>query len=165
MGCSGSGWAESGLTFPYHTFEWMAKRLLMKQKCLSYLKRVGWMPLNVTKKLKTLYLIMYLLIIPKIKYTYLCCLHSKLIIWTHISPASGHSGTKRTLELIQSKYWWDSMAKEVNEFVASSSIYAQAKVPQHFLEGKFMPLENPHCPWSHIALDFLTDHHEYVALN
>lgn len=84
-------------------------------------------------------------------------LQSKLITWAHTSPVSGHPGTKRTLNLLQSKYWWSSMARNVNQHVASCSICAQAKVPRHFPAGKLMPLASPQRPWSHITIDFITD--------
>lgn len=50
------------------------------------------------------------------------------------------------------------MAKDVNDHVLSCSVCAQAKVPCNFPVGKLdKPLENPQRPWSHIAIDFLTD--------
>lgn len=84
-------------------------------------------------------------------------LRNRLIVWAHTSPASGHPGTRRTLKLIQGKYWWESVAKEINDYVASCSICAQSKVPRHFPAGKLLPLENPRRPWLHLAIDFITD--------
>lgn len=67
------------------------------------------------------------------------------------SPASGHPGTFKTLELLKEK------KREINEVISSCSTCAQAKVPRHFPAGKLIPLKNPQRPWSHITLDFFTD--------
>lgn len=39
----------------------------------------------------------------------------------HISLASGHPGTQQTLELIQGKNWWPTMANDVNRYESSCS--------------------------------------------
>lgn len=84
-------------------------------------------------------------------------LRYKLITWAHTTPASGHPGTREMLALIQGKYWWPSMSRDVNDLVLSSSTFAQAKVPRHLPAGKLLPLPTPQCPWSHLAIDFITD--------
>lgn len=68
-------------------------------------------------------------------------LHQKIFTWAHTS-ATGHPGTRRTLDLL----------KETSMIMCGScSVCAQAKV--HVI----LPLENPQRPWSHIAIDFITD--------
>lgn len=82
---------------------------------------------------------------------------SKLIT----TPTSGHSGTWRTIVLIQGKYWWPSVSKDVNHYVSSSSTCAQAKVPCHFPSGKLILLPTLQRTWSHIAIDFITESEGY----
>lgn len=84
-------------------------------------------------------------------------MHNRLITWAHTSPAADHPGTLKTLELLKERYFWLSMAKDINEFVALCSTCAQAKVPRYHPAGKLQLLTNPQRPWSHIAMDFLTD--------
>lgn len=84
-------------------------------------------------------------------------LRSKLIAWAHASPASGHPGTRRTLELIKGKYWWPTSSQDVNRQFASCSTSAQAEVLHLFPTGKLMPLVNLQHPWSHVAVDYITD--------
>lgn len=71
--------------------------------------------------------------------------------------ASGHPGKRRTLEIIQGKYWWPSMAHDVNVHLALCRTCAQSRVPWHFPTGKLMPLPSTKRLWSHIAVDFITD--------
>lgn len=44
------------------------------------------------------------------------------------------------------------MAKEINDYIASCSTCAQAKVWRHFPVGKLVPLKNPQRPWSHLSI-------------
>uniref|UniRef100_A0A3B1J2C0 Gypsy retrotransposon integrase-like protein 1 n=1 Tax=Astyanax mexicanus TaxID=7994 RepID=A0A3B1J2C0_ASTMX len=81
----------------------------------------------------------------------------RLITWAHSSLSSGHPGVTRTLQLISSRYWWDTMRADVHAFVTSCSICAQCKTPKTLPAGKLMPLPVPERPWSHLAMDFVTD--------
>lgn len=49
------------------------------------------------------------------------------------------------------------MSQDNNHHASSCSTCAQSKVQRHFQTGKLMPLPTPHRPWSHIAVDFITD--------
>lgn len=62
-------------------------------------------------------------------------LRNKLIAWTHNSPASEHPGTKRSSELIQNKYWWESMAKEINKMSCNASYVHNPRYPVTFQQG------------------------------
>lgn len=73
------------------------------------------------------------------------------------SYCGGHPRTRHTHELLKEKYWSKEMLSDINKYVSSCSSCAQAKVPHHFPAGKLHPLPNPQCPWSHLALVFLTD--------
>lgn len=94
-------------------------------------------------------------------YTYVPSqLHSKLNTWTHTSATMhfGHPGTRKTYDLwLREKYWWLQMVDKINTYMSSCSTCAQGKVPHNFPAEKLMPLPTPKCPWSHFALDFITD--------
>ncbi|KAL0146466.1 hypothetical protein M9458_058229 [Cirrhinus mrigala] len=85
-----------------------------------------------------------------------CHLRSKVLQWAHTSPPSGHPGATRTCKLIQKKFWWPKLQKEVRAFVAACSVCAQNKDPRTHPHGLLHPLPVPRRPWSHISLDFVT---------
>ncbi len=80
-----------------------------------------------------------------------------LLSSVHEVPGSGHPGSQRTLSLLQARYWWPSMTRDVNRYVRSCSVCAMSKTPRHLPVGKLVPLPVPRRPWSHIGVDFVTD--------
>ncbi len=56
-------------------------------------------------------------------------LHSEVLQWAHASLPSGHPGTMKTCKLIQRKFWWPRLQRDVQEFVAACSVCAQNKEP------------------------------------
>ncbi|KAL0175529.1 hypothetical protein M9458_027859, partial [Cirrhinus mrigala] len=75
----------------------------------------------------------------------------------HQSPGSGHPGSKRTLSLIQARYWWPSMRRDTIRYVQSCSACAMTKSLCMLPAGKLVPLPIPERPWSHLGGDFVTD--------
>ncbi|KAL0182338.1 hypothetical protein M9458_021713, partial [Cirrhinus mrigala] len=75
----------------------------------------------------------------------------------HQSPGSRHPGSKRTLSLLQSRYWWPSMRRDTIRYVQSCSVCAMSNSPRMLPTGKLVPLPIPERPWSHIGIDFVTD--------
>lgn len=73
----------------------------------------------------------------------------KLLHHIHDNPSSGHPGNTATLQLVKNKYWWFSMSlcTTCNTTKSSHQVHA----------GLLQPLPIPQCPWSHIAIDFVTD--------
>lgn len=49
------------------------------------------------------------------------------------------------------------MLIDINRHISSCSVCAQAKGSQVLSVGKLVPLPRPQRPWSHIAIDFITD--------
>ena len=49
----------------------------------------------------------------------------------HDSPLAGHFGAEKTQALIQRKYFWPKLAKDVGEHVASYSVCAMTKSARH----------------------------------
>lgn len=48
-------------------------------------------------------------------------------------PYMGHPSTHRMQQLFHWKYWWPNMLQDINKFVTSCSVCAQAKVPRTLL--------------------------------
>ncbi len=74
----------------------------------------------------------------------------------HRVPGSGHPGSQRTLSLLQARYWWPSMSRDVIRYVRECSVCAMSSTPRHLLVGKLVPLPIPRRPWSHLGIDFVT---------
>ena len=81
----------------------------------------------------------------------------RIITWAHSSLSSGHPGETRTQQLVSNRYWWENMLNDIHKFVSSCSVCSQCKVPKSLPAGKLLPLPIPTRPWSHIAIDFVTD--------
>ncbi len=75
----------------------------------------------------------------------------------HSVPGSGHPGSQRTLLLLQARYWWPNMSRDVIRYVRSCSVCAMSSTPHHLPVGKLVPLPIPRWPWSHMGIDFVTD--------
>ena len=83
-------------------------------------------------------------------------LHSQVIHWAHSSLLSCHPGIKWTLFMIKQRFWWPSMEKEVEEYVAACPECAWNKASRHPPAGFLHPLPVPLRPCSDISLDFVT---------
>ncbi|KAI2651067.1 Transposon Tf2-9 polyprotein [Labeo rohita] len=80
-----------------------------------------------------------------------------LLAAAHQSLGSGHPGSKRTLSLLQTRYWWPSMRQDTIRYVQSCSVCAMSTSPRQLPTGKLVPLPIPQRLWSHIGVDFVTD--------
>ncbi|KAL0197996.1 hypothetical protein M9458_006536, partial [Cirrhinus mrigala] len=84
-------------------------------------------------------------------------LRPRLLGTAHGSPGSGHPGSKRTLSLLQNRYWWPSMRRDTIRYVQSCSVCAMSNSPRMLPAGKLVPLPIPERPWSHLGVDFVSD--------
>ncbi|KAI3526019.1 hypothetical protein L1887_05170 [Cichorium endivia] len=66
----------------------------------------------------------------------------------------GHVGRDRTLQLVQSSYFWPTMRKEVERFVKRCRI-CQVSKGTATNAGLYMPLPVPLQPWVDISMDFV----------
>ncbi|KAI4890785.1 hypothetical protein NFI96_028572, partial [Prochilodus magdalenae] len=82
---------------------------------------------------------------------------NRLITWAHTSLTTGHPGENRTFNLLSGRYWWEGMRSDIHRFVASCTVCSKCKTPRTLPAGKLQPLPVPNRPWSHIAVDFVTD--------
>lgn len=83
-------------------------------------------------------------------------IRSTVLQWGHTSKVTWHPGYRRTLNLLQQRFWWPSMAADTLEFVSICSVCACSKATHHAPAGLLHPLSIPNCPWSHITVDFVT---------
>ncbi|KAL0177680.1 hypothetical protein M9458_026574, partial [Cirrhinus mrigala] len=75
----------------------------------------------------------------------------------HESPGSGYPGSRQTLSLLQARYWWPSMHRDITRYVQGSSVCAMSNSSRQLPAGKLVPLHIPQRPWCHIGVDFVTD--------
>ncbi len=66
-------------------------------------------------------------------------------------------GVSRPMFLIKRRFWWLSMARDIQCFVLACSACAVSKTSNRHPAGLLQPLSVPSRPWSHISLDFVTD--------
>lgn len=67
-----------------------------------------------------------------------------------------HPGIQMTKEFLRRRFWWESLDKDVKEFVKACPICNQNKSSHQAPAGLLHPLPVLHRPWSHISLDFVT---------
>ncbi|KAK3518489.1 hypothetical protein QTP70_001477 [Hemibagrus guttatus] len=53
--------------------------------------------------------------------------------------------------------WWPSMTRDSEDFMRTCSMCAQTRSSRQLPEGLLEPLLIPSRPWSHVAVDFITD--------
>ena len=82
-------------------------------------------------------------------------LRLRIIQGSHDTPAAGHPGRERTFELLARKYFWPSMRKDVERFVANCHTCRRTKPRRHASHGTLLPLPVPDRPWQDISMDFV----------
>ena len=89
----------------------------------------------------------HLLVIPK-------SMQEKLLAWAHDHPSAGHGGQQKTLYRLSIRVFWDSMRKDVYNYVAACQSCQQFKYNN-------TPLSNPlqthivNEPWHTIGIDIM----------
>ena len=81
----------------------------------------------------------------------------ELLKLNHDDPLAGHFGVSKTLELLRRKYFWQSMRKDVREYVKTCPICQRTKAKRHLPYGELSSFPVPSKPWQEITLDFITD--------
>jgi transposase InsO family protein len=84
-------------------------------------------------------------------------LRSVLLRQHHDDPYAGHFGVSRTLELLQRKFYWPGMGRDVAEYVATCDTCQLRKVHRHKPYGELQSLPIPAGPGDSVSLDFITD--------
>ena len=73
----------------------------------------------------------------------------------HETPAAGHPGRSKTLELLARHYYWPKMYKEVDRFVRNCHTCQRARTSRHAPFGVLRPMPIPDGAWRHISMDFI----------
>ncbi|KAI2657226.1 Transposon Tf2-9 polyprotein [Labeo rohita] len=84
-------------------------------------------------------------------------LRIRVLTEVHSTPSSGHPGIEATLHLLNNRLWWPSLRPDTITFIRNCAVCNMSKVPRQLPAGLLQPLPVPRRPWSHIALDFITD--------
>ncbi|GAA6081734.1 receptor-type tyrosine-protein phosphatase gamma-like, partial [Tachysurus ichikawai] len=69
----------------------------------------------------------------------------------------GNPGISATTRLVQNTFWWSSLSEDVGNFVRNCTVCNISKASHQLPTGLLQPLPVPLRPWSHIAIDFITD--------
>ncbi|KAL0149566.1 hypothetical protein M9458_055093, partial [Cirrhinus mrigala] len=80
-------------------------------------------------------------------------LRQRLLQLVHATPSSGHPGITATIQLLTNRYWWPSLQSDTISFVKDCTICNTSKSAHQLPAGLLQPPR----PWSHIAIDFVTD--------
>ncbi|KAL2236228.1 UNVERIFIED_CONTAM: Transposon Tf2-12 polyprotein [Sesamum indicum] len=73
----------------------------------------------------------------------------------HNSPYAMHPGTTKMYRNLRPYYWWQTMKKDVAEFVAKCMTCQQVKAEHQAPAGKLRPLSIPEWKWEKITMDFV----------
>ncbi|KAL1280048.1 hypothetical protein QQF64_014648 [Cirrhinus molitorella] len=84
-------------------------------------------------------------------------LRPRVLSSVHASPSAGHPGINATLHLLSNQFWWPEMRADTIRFIKNCPDCNKSKVPHQPPAGLLQPLPIPQRPWSHIAIDFVTD--------
>ncbi len=84
-------------------------------------------------------------------------LRKRTIDQVHTALSSGHPGINTTIKLLQNRFWWPTLRKDTITQVRQCQVCQTQKPSRQLPAGLLQPLPIPHRPWSHIAIDFITD--------
>ena len=97
------------------------------------------------------------------------CLRASILRAYHTAPIAGHPGAKRTHELIQRKYWWKGMHKDVSRWVNACLQCKKRKTPRPAKAGDPAIICNAPSPWHTVAMDLInatgtttSDGHQHI---
>ena len=81
---------------------------------------------------------------------------AELLQANHDDLLGGHFGVSKTLEILQRKYFWEGMRKDVKEHVTTCDVCQRTAVKRHLPYGELSSFPLPSRPWQEITLDFIT---------
>lgn len=80
----------------------------------------------------------------------------ELLYLYHDDQLAGHWGVQKTKELLERKFYWPGLARDVREYVITCPTCQNIAIPRHKPYGKLDPLPVPGGPWQEVSLDFIT---------
>uniref|UniRef100_A0A9J7YE42 Gypsy retrotransposon integrase-like protein 1 n=1 Tax=Cyprinus carpio carpio TaxID=630221 RepID=A0A9J7YE42_CYPCA len=81
----------------------------------------------------------------------------QVISQVHCHPSSGHPGITATINQLENRFWWESLHKDTTNYIQQCNSCITNKSSKQSPAGLLQPLPIPQRPWSHIAIDFITD--------
>ncbi len=84
-------------------------------------------------------------------------LRQRVLKLVHSAPSSGHPGIAATIQLLNNRFWWPSIPTDTITYIKNCETCNISKSPHQLSAGLLHPLAIPQRPWSHIAIDFVTD--------
>ncbi|KAL0168516.1 hypothetical protein M9458_036738, partial [Cirrhinus mrigala] len=84
-------------------------------------------------------------------------LRQRVLSEVHATPSSGHPGIEATIHFLRNRYWWPALRTDTITFIKHCVICNTSKTSHQLPAGLLQPLPIPKRPWSHIAVDFVTD--------
>ncbi|KAL0319704.1 UNVERIFIED_CONTAM: Transposon Tf2-11 polyprotein [Sesamum radiatum] len=82
-------------------------------------------------------------------------LREEILREAHNAAYAMHPGTIKMYRNLRPYYWWQSMKKDVAEFVAKCMTCQQVKAEHQAPAGKLRPLSIPEWKWEKITMDFV----------
>ncbi|KAL0311461.1 UNVERIFIED_CONTAM: Transposon Ty3-G Gag-Pol polyprotein [Sesamum angustifolium] len=82
-------------------------------------------------------------------------LRKEILQEAHNAPYAMHPGTTKMYRNLKPYYWWQTMKKDVAEFVAKCITCQQVKAEHQAPAGKLRPLSIPEWKWEKITMDFV----------
>ncbi|KAI2647066.1 Transposon Tf2-6 polyprotein [Labeo rohita] len=84
-------------------------------------------------------------------------LRQRVLSEVHSVPSSGHPGIEATLHLLRNRFWWATLRSDTITFIKQCITCNTSKAQRQLPAGLLQPLPVPKRPWSHLAVDFVTD--------
>ncbi|KAL0428121.1 UNVERIFIED_CONTAM: Transposon Tf2-11 polyprotein [Sesamum latifolium] len=82
-------------------------------------------------------------------------LREEILREAHNAPYAMHPGTVKMYRNLRPYYWWQTMKKDVAEFVAKCMTCQQVKAEHQAPAGKLRPLSIPEWKWRKITMNFV----------
>ena len=83
----------------------------------------------------------------------------------HNQPAVGHSGIRRTTQMLQRFFQWPKMRCDVDQYIRNCHVCRRSKSPRNGYHGPFQPIAAESKPWQDISLDFVVGLSESEGCN
>ena len=69
---------------------------------------------------------------------------------------SGHWGIDKTKELLEYKFYWPGLVKDIREYISTCQTCQNIAIPRYKPYRKLESLPVPQGPWQEVFLDFIT---------
>ena len=83
-------------------------------------------------------------------------IRTELISRHHDDPLAGHFGIEKTLELVARKYYWETLRRNVENYVKGCDVCLASKAVRHKPYGDLQSLPVPTHRWKDLTMDFVT---------